>query len=112
MRNKEYLKDETDIDSVEYTDPLSCPKGVYARDRWDALRCDLLVVNLLGAKKPSLGSVMEIAWANSKGTPIIIVMEEEGNVHDHILVNEACGFRVSNIKTARQLAASILNLEV
>jgi len=112
MRDKEYLEDDECIDSVEYTDPLSCPKGVYARDRWDALRCDLLVVNLLGARKPSLGSVMEIAWADAVGTPIIVIMEDEGNVHEHILINEACGFRVDTVDKARLLAASILNLEV
>ena len=112
MRGKEYLKDETDIDSVEYDTPLSCPKGVYMRDRWDAMRCDLLVVNLLGARKPSLGSVMEIAWADAVGTPIIVIMEDKGNVHEHILINEACGFRVDTVDKARHLAASILNLEV
>ena len=110
MRDKEYLKDDKCIDSVGYEDVLSCPKGIYARDRWDALRCDLLVVNLLGARKPSLGSVMEIAWANAVGTPIIVIMEDEGHVHEHILINEACGFRVRTVSEAQQLAASILNL--
>jgi hypothetical protein len=112
MRGKGYLKDDKCIDSVEYEDPLSCPKGIYARDRWDALRCDLLVVNLLGARKPSLGSVMEIAWADAVGTPIIVIMEDKGNVHEHILINEACGFRVDTVDKARHLAASILNLEI
>ena len=110
MRGKEHLRNETDIDSVEYGTPLSCPRGVYVRDRWDALRCDLLVVNLLGARIPSLGSVMEIAWADAVGTPILLIMEEEGNVHEHLLINEACGFRVASVPAARRLAASILNL--
>lgn len=110
MRGKSYLQSETEIDKVKYSTPLSCPKGVYTRDRFDALRCDLLIVNLLGAKKPSLGSVMEIAWADSVGTPIIIVMEPEGNVHEHILIQEACGFRVATLEEGADLAVSILNL--
>lgn len=111
MRGKSYLKNETEIDKIRYSTPLSCPKGVYTRDRFDALRCDLLIVNLLGAQKPSLGSVMEIAWADAVGTPIVLVMEAEGNCHEHILIQEACGFRVESLEEAADLAVSILNLE-
>jgi hypothetical protein len=111
MRGKSYLKNEGEIDKIRYETPLSCPKGVYTRDRFDAMRCDLLIVNLLGAKKPSLGSVMEIAWADAVGTPIIIVMEPEDNCHEHILIQEACEFRVDTLELAADLAVSILNLQ-
>jgi len=110
MRGKSDLQNESELDKVRYTTPLACPKGVYTRDRWDVLRCDLVVVNLLGAKKPSLGSVMEIAWADAGGTPTILVMEPEGNCHEHILIREACGFRVGALELAADLVVSILNL--
>jgi len=111
MRGKSDLKHELEIDKIRYTTPLACPKGIYTRDRWDALRCNLLVVNLLGAKKPSIGSVMEIAWVDAVGTPITLVMESEGNCHEHVLIREACGFQVGTLKLAADLVVSILNLQ-
>ncbi len=110
LRGKTDLKCETSIDDVEYDTPMSCPKGIYVRDRFDALRCDLLLVNLLGAEKPSLGSVMEIAWADALHTPIILVMEP-GNIHEHAMVLGACGFRAQCLEEAAAIAIAVLNLK-
>ena len=110
LRGKHDLKSETSIDDIEYDTPLSSPKGIYVRDRFDALRCDLLLVNLLGAEKPSLGSVMEIAWADALHTPIILVMEP-GNIHEHAMVLGACGFRAQCLEEAAAIAIAVLNLK-
>jgi hypothetical protein len=77
------------------------------RDRFDATRCDVLLVNLLGAERVSIGTVMEIAWADLRRTPIVAVMEE-GNVHEHGMVNEAIGFRVTTLDEALNIIKSIL----
>ncbi len=110
MRGKEYLANETDIDSHEYNTASSCPKGVYTRDRWDSMRCDLMVANLLDAKTISIGTMMEFAWGDSQGTPIIMIMEET-NAHNHLLVRGAPGFRVNTLEEAAVLAKAILALE-
>lgn len=111
MRGKDYLVNDMSIDSVEYSTPSSCPKGVYTRDRWDSMRCDLMVANLLDAKKVSIGTIIEWGWANSRGTPIIMVMEDD-NIHNHILIKGAPGFRVKTLEEAAELAKAILALEV
>ena len=110
MRSKDYLAVETSIDSVEYDTPLSCPRGVYSRDRWDSMRCDLMVANLLDTEKVSIGTMMEFAWANSQGIPIIMIMKED-NMHNHILVRGSPGFRVDTLEEAAELAKAILALE-
>lgn len=110
LRGKDELKGETSIDRIEYDTPMSSPKGIYVRDRFDTLRCDLLLVNLLHAEKPSLGSVMEIAWAAALHTPIILVMEP-GNIHEHTMILEACGFRAQCLAEAAAIAISVLNLQ-
>lgn len=110
LRGKDELRHETSIDRIEYDTPMSCPQGIYIRDRFDAMRCDLLIVNLLGAEKPSLGSVMEIAWADALHKPIILVMEP-GNVHEHAMVLGACGFRARSLAEAALIAIDILNLK-
>lgn len=110
MRGKEYLAAETSIDGVEYDTPLSCPKGVYTRDRWDSMRCDLMVANLRGAAGVSIGTMVEWGWADSQGTPIIVVMAEN-DIHDHILIRGGPGFRVETLEEAAELAKAILGLE-
>lgn len=91
LRCKEYLKKETSLE-VKYDEYiLSTGKGITTRDKWDCHRCDALLVNLLGSEKVSIGTMMELGWANSAGKPIVLVMED-GNIHDHAMVREVCGF--------------------
>src|SRR5688572_5234242 len=88
MRNKEYLKNEQNISHSYESSVMSCSRGIFTRDRFDCLTCDLILVNLLGATKVSIGTVMEIAWADSRKTPIILVIEKENNIHEHAMIRE------------------------
>jgi nucleoside 2-deoxyribosyltransferase len=97
MRQKEYLKDATAIADDYPETVLSSQRGITTRDRWDAMRCDALFVNLLGATRVSIGTVMEMAWADAKRIPIVLVMEKEGNLHDHAMLREVVGFRVPDL---------------
>jgi hypothetical protein len=104
MRGKEYLKSIGTISGTgeEYAHlgPISLPRGVMTRDRWDATRCNVLLVNLLGASRVSIGTVMEIAWADLARIPIVCVIEDDGNPHEHMMVQEAIGYRVNNMDQA------------
>ncbi len=112
MRGKNHLSDVKEFSSNgdEYKPfgVLSSNRGIITRDRWDTMRCDVLLVNLLGAKKVSIGTVMEIAWADSKRTPIVCAMEESGNPHEHGMVTEAIGFRVETLDEAINIVKGIL----
>lgn len=116
LRAKEYLRHVTgDIGfsatCAEYgsLSPLSGPRGIMTRDRFDATRCDVLLVNLLGAKKVSIGTMMELAWADLKRTPIVAAMEADGsNPHEHAMVTEAIGFRCVSLAEALHVTRSIL----
>lgn len=112
MRAKEYL---SKLDSIsghgkEYAHMgvLSTPRAVMTRDRFDATRCDVIFVNLLGAKTPSIGTIMEIAWADAKRIPIVCAIEPEGNPHEHMMVTEAIGFRCATLDEAVHITKSIL----
>lgn len=78
------------------------------RDFYDCTTCDILLVNLLGAKSVSIGTVMEIAWAYQKRTPIVLAIESEGNIHEHLMIDEARGFRVPTLQEALDVVVSIL----
>ncbi len=88
--------------------PLSGPRGIMTRDRFDATRCDVLFVNMLGATKVSVGTVMEIAWADLKRTPIVLCMEP-GNIHEHAMLAEATGFRCGSIAEGLHVTKAILS---
>lgn len=112
MRAKEYLAQVPILSGhgKEYAHlgVLSSSRGVMTRDRFDATRCDVLFVNLLGAKQVSIGTVMEIAWADAHRTPIVCAMEERGNPHEHMMLNEAIGFRVATLEEAIHVTKAIL----
>jgi len=114
MRAKEYLRHvESDVgfsstcEEYGHLSPLSGPRGIMTRDRFDATRCDVLLVNLLGAARPSIGTIMEIAWADLSRTPIVVAMEP-GNPHEHAMVNEAIGFRCGSLDEALDVVKAIL----
>lgn len=112
MRGKEYLKHLTDIPETseafnEMNNVMSSARGIMTRDRYDCTTCDVLLVNLLGAKKVSIGTMIEIGWADAHRIPIIAVMEK-GNVHEHGMVDEAIGYRVSTLEEAVYLTRMLL----
>lgn len=108
MRGKTYLEQEASIaqdsSQMELTKEvykvMSSERGITTRDYNDVRRADLIVVNLLGAKKVSVGTVMEIAWAKAFSIPVVLVMEKSGNPHDHPMVRDSVGFRVETLKEA------------
>lgn len=108
MRHKDYLADQTSLADTYDETVLSSQRGIYGRDRLDCLRSDLVLVNLLGAQKVSIGTVMEIAWADSRKIPIVLAMERDGNPHDHAMLREACYWRVTTIDEAVRTAVMLL----
>ncbi len=107
MRDKEYLSTERAI-SNDYPTPLSCQKGITARDRFDVMSRDAILVNLLGAERVSIGTVMEIAWADAMRKPIIVCMEPF-NIHQHAMIKEVASFVVDNLDDAIKIAKTVLS---
>jgi len=117
MRGKDYLKDAGVIDQDYPEHVMSCSRGIMTRDYYDCTRVDLVVANLLltdeqiyGGQtlKVSIGTAMEIAWAYHARIPVIAVMEPSGNPHDHPMIREAIGFRVTSLEQAAHTVRMIL----
>jgi nucleoside 2-deoxyribosyltransferase len=112
MRGKEYLAHvkefPADGDAYKSLGILSSNRGIITRDRFDATRCDVLLVNVLGAKKVSIGTVMEIAWADAHRIPIVCCIESEGNPHEHGMVTEVIGYRVETLDAALHVIKAML----
>lgn len=108
MRGKEYLSSEPTITGSYEEHVLSCQRGIVARDYFDCRRADLIVVNFLGAKRVSIGTVMEIAWAHAHRVPVVLVMEESDNPNDHCMLRECCSYRVSTLYQAFKICVAVL----
>ena len=108
LRSKTYLLNETSIADSYEQKVMSSQRGIYARDHYDCQRCDAIFVNLLGADRVSIGTVMEIAWGAAYDKPIILVMEEDGNLHDHAMIREACPLTVRDIDEGIHILTSLL----
>jgi hypothetical protein len=111
LRGKEYLRGIPALtaDCAGYGDLncMSSPRGIMTRDRYDATRCDVLLVNLLGTQRVSIGTVMEMAWADLSRIPIVVAMEPTGNPHEHAMIGEAIGFRVPTLEEAIHVVIAI-----
>lgn len=110
MRGKDYLdtgRELTILDSYP-EHPMSTEDAITTRDRMDATTCDMLLINLLGAERVSIGTMIEIGWADSNQIPIILVIEDEGNLHDHAMVRSCAGFRVNSLEAGLEIAALAL----
>jgi len=106
MRCAEFLEAEHAIQD-HYDHVLANRRAITERDRYDVKRCDALFVNLLEAKKVSIGTMLEIAWADAWRKPIILCMED-GNVHEHAMVREMAGFITDNLDEAVWVARALL----
>lgn len=114
MRAKDYLKDvekfPADGDAYAKISPMSSNRGITTRDRFDCTRCDVVLVNLLGATSLSAGTTMEIAWADLKRIPIVCAMEPKGNPHEHGMILESIGFRVTSLDEALYVTKCVLGV--
>ncbi len=109
LRFKEFLAGKGELLAMGHpTKALSTPRGIMTRDHNDVYTCDAMLVNLLGARIPSIGTIAEVAWSFAYKKPCVVVMEPEGNPHQHVFITEAAGYIVPTLEEAIHIAKSIL----
>lgn len=109
MRFKKHLDTGSAIEDNYPQHVLCSQRGIMARDFFDCTRADIVVVNLLGATSRSIGTIMEMAWAYAFKIPTVVIMEKEGNLHEHSMLREAISFRVESIEAAKEVVKAILD---
>lgn len=112
MRAKEVLHSgtiSTSFRDYEHHGAFFTSRGIMVRDFNDVKRSDALLVNLLGLTKPSLGTIMELAWAYALQKPAVVAIEPSGNPHDgHPMIHEAMPFRAATLPEAIESVAILL----
>jgi hypothetical protein len=111
LRGKAYVAKETVLKDSYPEHLLSTPQGTITRDRYDVSRCDALFVNFLKADNVSIGTIMEMAWADAWRIPIILAMEN-GNIHDHAFVRQVAAFITHDLDEAVQTAVDVVTMRV
>jgi nucleoside 2-deoxyribosyltransferase len=109
LRAKAYLRSKGVIDQAYEDTCLSCDRGIITRDRWDVMTADAVLFYLVGATKVSVGTIMELGWADAFRKPTVVIMEDAGNVHEHPMVREVTGFRVTTLEEGIEVLDKILN---
>lgn len=109
MRHEAHLAEMTDIETNYPDHFFSKPKVIVEKDRLDIKRSDVVLVNVLGAKRISIGTVSEIAMAYEQGKQIVLVMEDAGNPHEHPFVTELVSLRLNNLTDAVEAIRSLLS---
>lgn len=114
LRAKHFLREIGVLDAAGKPDsayiglnPLSEPKGIMTRDRFDTTRSDMVLMNLVGAERVSIGTMIEAGWADAARVPLVIAMEED-NIHRHAMLNEAAGFIVPTLEEAVAVVKAVL----
>ena len=107
MRGKEYLKEMGFMPGTYDAVRLSTSRGIMTRDRFDTMRSDALLVNLLGTERVSIGTSMEIAWADMLRIPVVACMEED-NIHQHPMILEAVGYVCPTLDEGIETTKSVL----
>lgn len=107
LRGKTYLANEVHLQGSYEAYPLSSRHDLTTRDRFDTMRCDMILANFSGADRVSIGTCIEIGWADMLRKPIVIAMEP-GNVHCHAMIRECAGFIVPTLDEAIDIVKRVL----
>lgn len=86
------------------------PQALTARDRFDVKRSDLVLMNLIGATRVSVGTTGEAFWADAFGKPLIVCAEPQGNPHDHPIIRAIAATWLPSIEDGIKVVKSFFSL--
>ena len=101
MTGKHFLKsDYSFVGKGCGTNPLTTNHAIKERDRWMVGQVDVVLVDFTqGKDKVSIGSCMELAWADELKKHTVVVMEED-NIHQHSFIIDCADVIFPNIDEA------------
>lgn len=112
MTGKGHLRTELKFKAEGYGDPIASNHAILRRDKWMVRQADIILANLLPANGTvSIGTITEMAWANLLGKHVIVVMED-GNIHQHAFVKELADIIFSTYKEAEQYLGNLITSRI
>jgi nucleoside 2-deoxyribosyltransferase len=110
MRAKAFLKGERSIEFSYENDPIANSRAIITRDRLDVTRADAVVFNLhkdYVAPTVSVGTMIEIGWADMLRKPIIVWSEKGSIYRNHAMVREAATHFAENMNDVALICSQL-----
>lgn len=108
-RGKEYFKGQV-IKNQEYPQVMSTPKAIIVRDRWDTMNADVILLNLSKYQPFSIGSIIEVGWADAARVPVVAVIPQESEYFKHPILTQCCAYIVQDLDEAINIVKVLLNV--
>lgn len=101
MTGKTYLRNELKFRASGYEQhPVSTNHAIKERDKWMVKSVDIVLVDFTQCNGfVSIGSCMELAWADDYDKHTLVIMEKE-NIHQHAFVLECADIVFPTISDA------------
>lgn len=87
--------------------PLYTNRGIFGRDRNDVRTSDVVLAYFAGAERVSIGSMIELGWADAWNIPVVAVLDP---LHDHVFVKQVATAVCKDLDEAVQATLSILGI--
>lgn len=107
MRGKEFLREHKGPLTKDVVHMLTTDSAITIRDKWDVKQSDAVLFNLLKAPKVSIGTVVEYGWASAFDKPIVTIMEDEGNLHEHAMIRRLSAYRVKTLEEGLEVVKAL-----
>lgn len=107
MRSKTYYAPD-EIQAKPGCWALRTPKGITARDRNDVMRCDVMLAYFGFSESISIGTCIEIGWADMLRKPVVLVALDSHPMRSHPMVRECVDFIAVTLDEAVTVIRGIL----
>lgn len=99
--------------SLQYADPMfGTARAISSKNIFDVKNCDMTFAYLpreINERRPSYGTIMEIAWTYWAGKPVIVVTDDD-YVAGHPLVNVAASWIFDEFDPAFEVMEGVLGV--
>lgn len=100
MTGKAYLRNEIEFKAQGYDNPVSTNHAIKERDRWMVGRSHVVLADFTeSGPVVSIGTCMELAWADELKKHTIVVMQKD-NIHRHCFILECADIVFETIEEA------------
>ena len=107
LRGLEYFMETEELPLEVDGDIMNRGAAIIAKCRMDVRRADAVVAYFPDEnQRTSIGSMVEIGWADMLQTPVIVIRSDKEMAHDHPFVEHLAGWTVDSIEEA----AAVLNV--
>lgn len=111
MRHEGHLAEIKGTLEKAYPDNLfSRPKMIVAKDFLDIKLSDIVIANFEFAKRPSVGTFVELGYAKALGKTIIVIKNDDTDaIYNHPFIDEVADIIVSTVDEAAVIVNSLLS---